>query len=71
MADTPLALVAKERTEAGLNEMAICRQGFFEPVLLHDDKRNAIDERPRLVRASGKKRDTFLKERLAGWDQGG
>ena len=66
------ASFAQQGAEAGLFEVMVRRQGIFQAALLHDYKRNAIDQRPVLIRARREQSDPFVQEcGLGGNDRGG
>ena len=46
--------------------MMIAGEGVGDAVLLHDDKRDAISQRPVFVRSLGKKLHALIEERLGG-----
>lgn len=52
----------EQRAETRLREVMIGRQRIREAVLLHDDERRAICQRPRLVRPCGKKFTPTLEQ---------
>jgi hypothetical protein len=42
----------QERLESGLLEVVVCRQRLRQSLLVHHDKRDAVGQRPILVRAA-------------------
>ena len=41
--------ISHQRSKSGLNEVLVAGQGIRDPVLAHDDKRNAVHQSPCLV----------------------
>ena len=62
--------MGQKRPETGLLEVAIGREGFPQIVVSHNDKRDAIRQRPLLVLALCEEVNPPAEEILRGRDDG-
>src|ERR1035437_1008477 len=53
----------EQRLEARLLEMVITRQCMLEPLVTHDDERDAVGQRPALVGPRAIERDSLFQQR--------
>ena len=58
----------QQSLKAGLLEMMVARQRLGNPLLGHNNKRNAVGQRPRLVGPAGIQIDTLLEKFQTGRD---